>query len=79
MSEQILPMNEATKPIVLQTINTWLIKQEDYLKDFLFTDFKLVGTKWVFMTAPCTEHPVKSDMHKLTDRMCKEFGYEIIR
>ncbi|EGR4059949.1 hypothetical protein DDN77_17700 [Vibrio cholerae] len=75
----ILIINESTKPLVLQTVNLWLIKQEDYHKDFLFTDFKLIDGDWRFIALPCTDKPIMSDTQNLTDRMCKELGYQVIR
>lgn len=75
----VLVINESTKPLVLQTVNLWLIKQEDYHKDFLFTDFKLIDGDWRFIALPCTDKLIKSDTQDLTDRMCKEFGYQVIR
>lgn len=80
MSNEIpVPITESTKPLVLKTINKWLVVQEDYLKDFLFIDFKLVDGNWSFITRACVDTGIKSDMQGLTDRMCKQFGYQVLR
>jgi hypothetical protein len=73
------PFTQETRVTLLNAVNIWLTKQEDYLKDFIFTDMKPIEGAWHFETKPCTELPVESDMQILTDRMCKDFGYKVLR
>lgn len=75
----VLPFTKNTKDVFIHNINLWLMKQEDYHEDFLFTDLQVLQGEWHFCTKPCRSGSMLSDIQILTDRMCKELGYTVLR